>query len=541
MAGMVEILTVILSSDILLGMLWPPDERRNLGMYLLAYKGSGKSRLMGRVICLSDLLRGIPQLVIDGVGGLIDNVLDTILRLPPAQRRTALKRLRYFDMSGRKYTSHVCPLPLFYRLGQETWADIAARYLDTVIALDNQLANAPILGANALWHIGLPTNMILAASGWQISEALALLNQPRQYKAWLKTLAQTTSDRRLLLAIDFYRQDYMGWDGKKRSTETGSYQRKLELLLRDNAALACFGAAQPGFDLHAVEKHGQTILLDFSGDQLNPELMMFKMKWTFDYFLNYIKHRGTGLHHRPFGLVIDELAMLSQLDATSSSTVDIFATQIDELLNIWSRQGMIWLTLANQESFQVSPKMFKTLMGCGTIVCGLTSDWESAVYLAQEFMPSQPHRIKRYDPIYEADGTVKHYRQIDMSLDEQLQQNAILFKTLPKFHFLVKEVGNPKLWPLDITTLDPGIYPDGGWLAEVKAMLNERCGVPIPDVLVEIDARQAALRAGALPEPQMKSGAQSDTLEGNEPQPPDDAATDLPPARGADDEFWQER
>jgi hypothetical protein len=202
---------------------------------------------------------------------------------------------------------------------------------------------------------------------------------------------------------------------------------------------------------------------------------------------------------------------------------------------------MIWPTLANQESFQVSPKMFKTLMGCGTIICGLTSDWESAVYLAQEFMPPQPHRIKRYDPIYEADGAVKHYRQIDMNLDEQLQQSAALFKNLPKFHFLVKEVGQPKLWPLDITTLDPGTYPDGARLAEAKAMLNERCGRPIPDILAEIDARQTVLRAGLLGQPQMKSAARSANLEADEQRPTDDAAIDLPPATGADNDFWQKR
>src|SRR6185369_1879830 len=92
---------------------WPPDELRNLAIYLLAYKGSGKSRLMGRVICWQDLLRGIPQMVIDAVGGTIDNLLDCVLRLPAAQRKEVLPRLRYFDMSGQG--GYVCPLPLYYR------------------------------------------------------------------------------------------------------------------------------------------------------------------------------------------------------------------------------------------------------------------------------------------------------------------------------------------------------------------------------------------------------------------------------------------
>ena len=102
---------------------------------------------------------------------------------------------------------------------------------------------------------------------------------------------------------------------------------------------------------------------------------------------------------------------------------------------------MVHTTIANQEMFQISPRLFKTLMGCGTVVCGLTSDWDAALYLAREFMPAQPHRVKRYEPLYRSDDTVRDYRQVDMSLDEQTQKNAAMFKELGKFRFLVKEVG----------------------------------------------------------------------------------------------------
>jgi hypothetical protein len=469
---------------------WPPESLRNLAIYILAYKGAGKSRLMGRVIAYKDLLQGIPQVVIDAVGGTIDNLLDCVIRLPPQQRREALSRIRYFDMSGQ--SGYVCPLPLYYRLGNETWNDVASRHLQAILTLDPNLASASIQGANAILRIGLPTGMVLAASGWQISEAPLLLDQPRLHKEHLQRLRTGTDDWGLRDASTFLITEYMGWDGKKKAQETGSFRGKVNLLLRDNPSLAMFGASRPGFDLAQVVEAGQTVLLDFRGDQQHPELLKFKMMWGLDYFLNYIKHRGAGLHHTPVGLVIDEISMLSAFDATTYGSNDLFATLIDSLLNIWSRQGMVRSTIANQEMFQISPRLFKTLMGCGTVVCGLTSDWEAAVYLAREFMPAQLHRVKRYEPIYRPDDTVLDYRQVDMSLEEQTQQNATLFKNLGKFRFLVKEVSNPQMWLLDISDLDPGLYPDEQRVAELRGMLSSRCGVPIEKVLAEIEARQPA-------------------------------------------------
>ena len=65
---------------------WPPDKVRNMGLYLVASKGSGKSRAMGRWLVKQDCLRGIPQVVLDPVGGTIDNLLDCLSRLPAEQQ-----------------------------------------------------------------------------------------------------------------------------------------------------------------------------------------------------------------------------------------------------------------------------------------------------------------------------------------------------------------------------------------------------------------------------------------------------------------------
>jgi D-arabinose 5-phosphate isomerase GutQ len=39
-----------------------------MGIYLLAGRGTGKSRLMGRKIAMQDYLAGFPQVIFDPVG-----------------------------------------------------------------------------------------------------------------------------------------------------------------------------------------------------------------------------------------------------------------------------------------------------------------------------------------------------------------------------------------------------------------------------------------------------------------------------------------
>lgn len=521
---------------------WPPDELRNLAIYILAYKGSGKSRLMGRVICWQDLLRGIPQVIIDSVGETINNILDSVLRLPAAQRKEVLPRIRYFDMSGK--SGYVCPLPLYYRFAEESWNTVASRFVNAILMLDPNLANASIMGANAINRIGISTGMVVAASGWQLSEAQLLLEKPALFKKHLKALKAATADRGLRNACEFFISEYIGWDSKKKEQLAGSFLGKIDLLVRDNPTLAMFSASRPGFDLAQSIATGQTLLLDFRGDQQNPELLKFKTFWGLDYTANYIRHRGAGLSHKPLGLVIDEISLLSSFDATSSGKYDLFATMIDNLLNIWSRQGMIYITIANQEMFQISPQLFNSLKGCGTVVCGRTSDWGAATTLAQEFMPPQPHRVKRHEPIYQVDGTVRNYRQVDMSLEEQLSKAALLYKNLDKFKFLVKEVNKPAVWELDMSGVDPGAYPDKHRITEFRELLNCKCSTPIEAILAEIEARQAGLNeADKKPTKQarMKSGVQSAIL-GEDEQPTSGQPDNVPAADegGSDeDDFWR--
>jgi hypothetical protein len=128
-----------------------PASARVMGLYLLAGRGSGKSRFMGRVIALQDFMRGIPQVIIDPVGGTIDNFLDKVARflqyVPKSQHYRFWQRIRYVDFGSKDYKDYVVPFPLYYRLGTEqSLLDIAERYLQVILKSNPSLLNAQVQG-----------------------------------------------------------------------------------------------------------------------------------------------------------------------------------------------------------------------------------------------------------------------------------------------------------------------------------------------------------------------------------------------------------
>jgi hypothetical protein len=122
---------------------------RSMGIYLLAGRGSGKSRIQGRVIAWQDYIAGIPQVIIDPLGATIDNFLDKVLRflryVPKSQHAQFWQRIRYVDMSGN--ADAVVPFPLYYRMGTErSLREIAERYLQVILKSNPSLRQAQVQG-----------------------------------------------------------------------------------------------------------------------------------------------------------------------------------------------------------------------------------------------------------------------------------------------------------------------------------------------------------------------------------------------------------
>ena len=455
---------------------------------MVATKGTGKSRFLGRGIAWRDLMRGHAQVVFDPAGGTIDNFLDKLVRRPPDLQRELIKRIVYIDLGNRHA---VVPLPLYFRLGADDGLQaIAQRYLETVRMLDPNLQSAAVEGWNALSEAGTKLGMVLAAVSGQVTDAPVLFAHLKPWQAGLQALA--VDKRECQPAVDWLLHTLMKMPPEAQVRRTAALMQKLSLLTLDGPRRAMFGASQPGLDWQQVIAKGQTVLLDFRHVH-DVDFRRFLMLWVLIYFIDFIKYRGIG-RWQPIGLLIDEVSVLTNLDQQTDS--GLFATLLDELLNVYARQSQVWVTISHQEVWQVSPKLLKTLMGCGTRIMGRTSDAKSAMDLAEQLFPMDPYRVKRHEPIFDGERQVVYQRPVGYNLDEQRYAASRIFQELGLFEFLMKSLDGEggrdlpmrRLWA---DRLDPGDYPDDDLLKTVRANLHRRTARRVATILDEIDQRQA--------------------------------------------------
>jgi hypothetical protein len=470
-------------------LLWLPDEARNMGIHLMAGKGSGKSRLMGRVIGWLDFIRGIPLVILDPVGPTLDNFLDKTRRLPKEYQEKLWKRVLYVDMSGN--SGGVVGLPLYYRLGKESLYAIAQRYLDVVRRVDPALQSASVEGWNPLWRIGTHTGMILSALGLQITEAEPLLTHPQ---AWLPRIHHAVETYpELQVAASFFTEQYIQWKEDKQVSRTDAFRTKTALLTIDPTMRAMFGAERPSIDWARVVEKRQAILLDFRHVH-DLERRRFLMLWAYMSLLEFVKHRGAG-RHRPISLIVDELAALANFRTSSGSS--LFADDLEELINVYARNCMLWLTLAHQEMYQFEERIQKTLMTMGTHIFGVTSDPEAALTVARNIFFYDPTWLKRLDPLYMADDSgpyVVDHRPVEFTAEEQAILNSAIFRQLRTFHFLVRPATGEgtvtrSLTPVSIENFDRGKWVDDGLVGRARQLLSQRGGVSIQEQLATIEKR----------------------------------------------------
>lgn len=481
-------------------LLWLPDRSRNMGIHLMAGRGSGKSRLMGRVIGWLDFLRGIPLVILDPAGPTIDNLLDKLTRLPKADQERLWQRILYVDMSGQG--ERIVPFPLLYRFGNESTFSVSQRYLDTVRSVDPYLVTASVQGWNALWRIGTYTGMVLSALGCQLTEAEDLLRRPDAWQSRFAAALATHPD--ILPAVTFFTTEYLAMNKRDRDSLTGSYLTKIALFSLNPPLRAMFGADVPGIEWETVVQKRQAVLCDFRHVQ-DVEQRRFTMLWVFYYLLNFIKYRGAG-RHRPISVIVDELAALTHVQMQGES---VFANALDELVNVYARNCMIWLTLAHQELFQLEERIQKSLMSLGTQILGVTSDMNAALALAKQLLPIDPYKIKRYEPVYTSymgEALIIDERPVEFTLPEQQYVASYQFTTKRLFEFLVRPAEAEgdiaqRLYAITIKNLDKGQWVNDALVRRARAMLRQRTGIPVAEVLAHIAARHATPSAILAPLP----------------------------------------
>jgi hypothetical protein len=329
---------------------------RSMGIYVLAGRGTGKSRMLGRKIAMQDYLAGFPQVIFDPVGAAIDNFLDKVTRflqaIPVSLHSRFWDRIVYIDMSGKDGV--IVPFPLYYRLGTErSLLEVAERYLQTIIKSNPDLFHAQVLGWPPLHRIGVYTGMVLAALGYQLTEASDLLARPEQWESrFAEVEARFPEAHR---AVAFFRTEYLPMRPADRARLTTPFLDKIFSFTLDPTLQAMFGAKEPGIRWDAVVARKQTVLLDFRREQ-DEEMRRFKMLWTFSYLYEWIKTRGRQ-DDTPFGVIIDEFAHMTQ-QVTGGTNPD--------------------------------EQLHNTLLSLGTYILGSTSSMAAARELADALFSRDP-------------------------------------------------------------------------------------------------------------------------------------------------------
>jgi hypothetical protein len=485
---------------------------RSMGIYVLAGRGTGKSRLLGRQIAMQDFLAGFPQVIFDPIGATIDNFLDKVTRflqhIPAAERDMFWDRITYVDMSGKDGV--VVPFPLYYKLGSErSLLEIAERYLQVIIKSNPDLFHAQVLGWPPLHRIGVYSGIVLAALGCQITEAEDLLRHPEQ---WLSRFAEA-EDRHpeVAPAVAFFRNEYIPMREADRHRLTTPFLDKIFTFSLDETLRAMFGAKEPGIKWDDVGRTGQTVLLDFRREQ-DEEMRRFKLLWVFNYLYSWIKTRGRS--EQPFGVIIDEFAHMTQKVVTGTNPL---AQELDEFINVYMRQHTIWFTAAHQELYQIDEQLRNTLLSLGTYILGATSSMQSARELSDALFFRNPYWVKYWRPVYgkvprTEYGVIAEEPEF-MRLDEQRELFAQRIKKLGRFQFLLRSaiaegyIGSAVL-PLTIRDLDREItgeyqFPEPDLMQRVCVALAKQSGIPVQTLLAEQEARLPRGRDGHLPLPRM--------------------------------------
>lgn len=451
-----------------------PDEHRLRGISIHAGSGSGKSAMLGKSVSVQDFLRGLPQVILDPHGPLIDNFLLTIARLPSAVQRLLWPRVRYVDLSGKG--DHVTAFPLLYRLPDESLRDAADRLLEALRKVNPHLARAPIMGLPALLRIGRPILMILTALNEPITAAEQLLRLPEEWDDRIRAAEQEYPE--LEAAAQILRQDYPSLKPAERMNLTRSFLVEIAPFALDPTLKAMFAAAIASVDLAEVEARRQIVLLD-TRRETNTFRRAFKTRWVYEWFMSYIKARGT-TYALPIGLIIDEL---TELTNQVSLDIDLFARDLDELINVYARNYGIWTTLAHQEMFQLSSGTQKSLLTMGTQVFGVTADMEAAKYIAEQFLSIDPYFVKRVDNVWGGStfgSVVVEEREAFMPLEEQILRGAQRLMALQPFEFLVKRKDSPRMIKTSARRLVDSPWPSDHTetLAYIRQQLALRTGVP---------------------------------------------------------------
>lgn len=452
----------------------------NLGTGISGTRGIGKSQLLKTLTWLDFTYEPKPIIVLDPVGATIDGLLGQIPYFHPEDQRQLWQRIRYVNCSP---TEHVVPLPLYYRteVGRETLFSMAQRLSDSFIKLDPKLRDASVLGANALIELASHLGRILIALDYQPSEIEPLL---ADIPGWATKFQEAIARHpEVADSVAFVSEHFAALTPGGQRERSRALTNKLFFLV-DPATKAQFCASTPGLDWIALMQERQLWLFDLRNEH-DWEVRRFKLLMLWQAITDFARRWGAahaGDRSSPLAVTIDEVSFLfSRSGGARSPLVD----DLDSIINQYSRNVNLELTIAWQELYQLPPGLKETLLSLGTQFYGRMTDPDSMREVAD--------RLTVHDSRLGA-WILANGRDHELGFAELREKNRRRLAALPKYTYLVSRTAREGEPPLSLETfsiapLATRHYPDPALLASIRAQLTQRDGVPIADVLAEIARR----------------------------------------------------
>jgi hypothetical protein len=481
------------------------DSALSHGALLLGAAGTGKTTSQA-LLALQLLRRGFPQVILDPTGTLSTAFIFLLLRflrgIPAADRSAYWKKLRYIDLGN---PTVVTSFPIYQKTGSETLREVAERFIETLRLLHPGLDNQASVTFPRLRRVGVNAGMVLAALGFQLTEAEDLLVNTLAWEKSGKFQEAINQNPQSAPAVSYFREQYLPLSRSAKTQLISPFLDHVFTLSYDPKLQALFSANTPGLNCEeSLEERGETVILDCK-NITDPVARTFTLLWILQYLLAHIKTRGRRTTH--LGLLIDEFA-----DLTTQVTdgINPLVPLLDMLIQRYCRNNQIFLCLAFQSINQIDPQLQNTVFSLGTLVVGRTTIPEARI-LADQLFRKDPWRVKRLHNVWGRDVDYRtrlssHYvieqEPVYMSLPDQQEEAAFRIADLSRFRFLCR----PALREGDIShtvfslnidrvvqDAETGEYsnPDEELVERVRSRLATRSGIPVKTIHQLIASRLA--------------------------------------------------
>jgi hypothetical protein len=422
-------------------------------------------------LCYLDLLRGVGTVVLDAVGGAIDNCLNKLLYLPEEEQKEFAEKIVYCNMAGYQagetaYDTYVSAWPMLYKLDKKETLDVTSqRIVDLISKTNKALASASIQGLPRVEAILTSTLQILAAHNLPISCAIDFLQNPNSWRGKIEEAA--TLHPEVIRARNRLINDFLDLPRKSQQSQAEVILNRLQRIEFDAVAEAMFSAPKPLVNWDGVVDQGKVVLIDLRHEK-SDKARELKLFWVWGSIYEYIKSReANGRERPPLSVVIDELSYFVRGNSINRGVI---TEEFRQLMQVYKRNSNIWFTAATQEIGEIPSELRDACLKTTTHMYGAIDNPDLAKRLARR-------RRWKDDPnysFYESEDLQKLYA-------DKLQE-------LEKGQWLAGasiDEGKPPTYLELIQTdhIDDGMYVQKKLVDKLKGYLMERDGVLVSDIL----------------------------------------------------------